>query len=255
MSKIIRSAVVNSTRNLGGSKLAIDEGRNEISVSRTLALSTAETNALLEKNESDMAKLVSINESLQQRNQDQKSMIDKLQGELEQLKDTRGKEAFQSGFDEGVVSGKEQYTSLLEGLERARELMISRFDSGVEEVVDSASTIAFASICKIVEVKFVDSEFVTSVVNKVVQEKVGDVRFKLLVSPSQLDIFQHEDALSEIAHRLDPVEIEADSRVKLGGCIVQTDIGNWDARLETQLQSLIDLYQSHATFSGSSSES
>jgi flagellar biosynthesis/type III secretory pathway protein FliH len=63
----------------------------------------------------------------------------------------------------------------------------------------------------------------------------------LKVSPDQEDFVRtHLEEIMMMDNELKKIKIETDRRITPGGCILETDSGRVDARLEKQLDTLID---------------
>ena len=53
-------------------------------------------------------------------------------------------------------------------------------------------------------------------------------------------ISENLDRLNEMDDRIQKIDIETDRRVGPGGCMLDTESGNVDARIETELQNIED---------------
>jgi flagellar assembly protein FliH len=63
------------------------------------------------------------------------------------------------------------------------------------------------------------------------------------IHPGDLEMLRADATLSEWLkrHGSGPIQWRADETVRLGGCVVHTDRGSLDARLETQLWALHEI--------------
>ena len=70
-------------------------------------------------------------------------------------------------------------------------------------------------------------------------------KIKIRMSPSDL-IFIKEtrSQLSDIIENIENVILEAEENVQSGGCIIETDLGEIDARIERQLQIVEESFRS-----------
>ena len=87
-------------------------------------------------------------------------------------------------------------------------------------------------------------ELVVSIVKNALSqiESSGKIRIKL--NPDDIELLNHSTANLE-AELLDSaaVAFESDPSIASGGCIIETDAGNIDARLETQFQAIDETFQ------------
>jgi flagellar assembly protein FliH len=73
-------------------------------------------------------------------------------------------------------------------------------------------------------------------------ENPGKIKVKL--NPADLQFIQ--DTKSQLSHFLDDVDsirFEAEDSIQSGGCLIETDMGDIDARIETQLQAIEESFQ------------
>ena len=155
-------------------------------------------------------------------------------------------EAYRKGHEEGRSSGLE------DGMREARKVTESfnRLVTDVEaqragiyrqaesEVVDLAMEIAK----KIIGIKAeFDPELVIDAARKAVRLLLDRSTLVIKVSPEQESFVRERlDDLYAMDDRIQRVTIEPDRRVAPGGCVLETDSGNVDARLETEMQAITD---------------
>lgn len=123
--------------------------------------------------------------------------------------------------------------ALIESLETAKRSELSTLDNEIYNVV-------FEAVCKIIGTSVTNSEVVVSIVREVMRHAQDRMQMVIRVAPADFEIIQEaKDTLSKgMSNRVD---IVADDHINYGGCIVQTDAGSIDGRLEQQLSSLLDL--------------
>jgi flagellar assembly protein FliH len=155
--------------------------------------------------------------------------------------DALRKQAFEDGYRDGYEAGAaeakteraaeaarqaEEFARLLGSAEQALAGQIE----GLEDVLVE---IAFAAVCKLLG----ESALTEEGARNLVRAAMRGVRAKegLVVRVSPADHRQLSARTGE-----GRVELVADDRVALGGCIIETAGGTLDARLEVQLQQLVD---------------
>ena len=73
-------------------------------------------------------------------------------------------------------------------------------------------------------------------------ETAGKIRIKL--NPDDIDLLNHTPAeLGAVLSDTTTVAFESDSSITSGGCVIETDAGNIDARLETQFKAIDETFQ------------
>src|SRR5262245_56165918 len=144
----------------------------------------------------------------------------RFQAELDAL----GAEARERGYAEGREAGRAKATSdhaaqlkALAGLVRgARE----RLDQGLGELSDMAAEVVYEALCKLLGQALASREGVVAAVREVVRRARERTRLTVRVSPS--DHAAIREHLATVLEGLEAgqVEVVADERVELGGCLL-----------------------------------
>jgi flagellar assembly protein FliH len=147
------------------------------------------------------------------------------------------KKAFEEGREEGFKKGEDEVNRLIERLHVILNAAIDKrkdiIDSTERQLVDLVLL-----ICK--KVVKVISEKARAVVIANVKEalkKVGtDTEVTIKVNTMDLEITtKHKQSFISQVETLKKVNVEEDSRVEPGGCIIETSFGDIDARIQRQL--------------------
>jgi len=158
--------------------------------------------------------------------------------ELEAL----GAEAHERARLEGREAGRAKAASehaaqikALAGLVRgARE----RLDAGIGDLSEMAAEVVYEAVCKLLGQALASREGVTAAVREVVRRARERSRLILRVSPSDYALVREHLATVLEGLEAGQVEVAADERVALGGCLLETPSGSLDGRLEVQLDNL-----------------
>jgi len=162
----------------------------------------------------------------------------RFQAELEAL----GAEARERGYAEGREAGRAKAASdhaaqikALAGLVRgARE----RLDAGIGELSELAVEVVYESVCKLLGQALAGRAGVIAAVREVVRRARERSRLTVRVSPSDYVLIREHLATVLEGLEAGQVEVAADERVELGGCLLETPSGSLDGRLEVQLSNL-----------------
>jgi len=123
---------------------------------------------------------------------------------------------------------------------QARELFSSGLQAQNAKLQQHAVELAFAVVARLVGERYADANFSRAVIEEALDEVQGAGRIAVHVSQRDYELLQQIDESLLEAGRLSELELAADPRVSVGGCLIETENGIWDARLETQLQRLQD---------------
>ena len=157
--------------------------------------------------------------------------------------------AFQQGFNEGEKVGFEAGTkrvdplikSFNQGLEQLKKLRQELYRKVEKEVAQLALSIARKIVCH--EIK-TTQETVVCVAREALSRVENPGKVKIKLNPADLQFIQ--DTKSQLAHFLNDVEsirFEAEDSIQSGGCLIETDMGDIDARIEKQLQAIEESFQ------------
>jgi flagellar biosynthesis/type III secretory pathway protein FliH len=166
-----------------------------------------------------------------------------LQAATEQTQAQREQEA-SAGYAAGLRQAQEEVDKergrLLEDVSQLRKLFSSSLEDRLSKVDEFAVEIAFAALTRIVGEHFGDGTFARAVVLKAVTSVRGAKKVAVHVAQQDLDLIRRLEGELLSTGQISEFEFVPDPRVTVGGCLIETETGVWDARLETQLQRLRD---------------
>lgn len=160
------------------------------------------------------------------------------------------KQAYQRGFDEGhkagIESRSQEIEPVLKSLHQAfvqlQNLRTEIYNTIEKEVVKLALAIARKVVCQ--EVK-TNKEVVLCVAKEALSkiDVPGEIKVKL--NPSDLQFIKEtKDQLSNFLHNIENVTFEAEESISSGGCVIETNLGEIDARIEKQFNVVEEIFQS-----------
>ncbi|PRC93912.1 Flagellar biosynthesis/type III secretory pathway protein [Solimicrobium silvestre] len=152
--------------------------------------------------------------------------------------DETGKRAYEEGYEAGLrngeTDGREVYTSGLRQLEELTQNMNDTVQRSLDESEDMMVSIVFESVCKIIGDTLTTREGVVAVVEEALARIRGKSSVIIRVNPLDLELIE-ESAAFGVASEAD---WRADEGVAMGGCMIESEYGTLDARIDTQLNQL-----------------
>lgn len=146
----------------------------------------------------------------------------------------------QRGLQEGRAAGREESQQAFAAeLARIRSISAKLSDSlaaGIGDQEDLAVAIAFEAICKVLGEAAVTEEGVRAQVRQAAAHAKNQERVVVRLHAADLAALRDAGALNAVLPPGKAVSWVADDSIELGGCVLETDGGGLDARLETQLQ-------------------
>jgi flagellar assembly protein FliH len=172
--------------------------------------------------------------------QQHQQQVEALQAQLAQAREDERAVGYQEGFEAGQSTARDEVSAHEDRVERVLVNIEHAFTEGITGVEDAAVEIAFEAVMKILGGALVDREGVIAVVREIIRHAKDREHVVLRVS--------HDDFGLLHAHRSEftsggdesRLEIVADDRVALGGCLLEASGGSLDGRLEVQLQQFRD---------------
>ncbi|HPQ80122.1 MAG TPA: FliH/SctL family protein [bacterium] len=143
-----------------------------------------------------------------------------------------GEAAVKKGYAEGESKGLAQVTEKLLNLERLRERF---YDQAEPEMIELVMSIAEKVIGRIASE---NPELIRSVVRQALERTLGD-RITVSLNPEDyVALMAGEHEFKDVLDRTKRLMFREDDSVSKGGCVVETEVGTIDARIETQLQAI-----------------
>lgn len=156
--------------------------------------------------------------------------------------DVKRHDAHEKGLREGREAGLakvlSERASQLQALATVVRSARTRLEKGIEDLADVGAEIVFEAVCKVLGRASAEREGVIAAAREAVRRARDRSRLIVRVSPADFDVIrQNRDEILG-GFEAGQVEIAADDRVELGGCLLETPSGNLDSRLEVQLANL-----------------
>ena len=154
--------------------------------------------------------------------------------------------AFKEGFEAGKIEAAKiirlEYEKKVQDIVKDLGSVAGEFSKEVErynQEFDAAVVkLALAIARRIVDREIdVDEGSVLIRSREAIRKIIGVEKVKIHVSSSDEEyIREHRNELMSYADSLKEIAIEGDNKVERGGCIIESDLGNIDARISTQFE-------------------
>jgi flagellar assembly protein FliH len=144
---------------------------------------------------------------------------------------------FNKGEKAGFKTGQEKLESLVHNLQKGiaelTQLRKQIFIESEREMVELALAIARRIVCH--EVKL-NKNTVIDVTREALKRVEDHEKITIRLGPEDLECFENSDA--NLICNNGNVTLEAQETISAGGCVIETDAGTIDARIEKQLQAV-----------------
>ena len=148
----------------------------------------------------------------------------------------RRSEVFDSAREEGYREGMAQWAEALRSIERASDVLHTRHEA---EIVKLAVRVAGKIIGEELQTR---PEAIAAIVREALRSVRQEGRLTVRVNPGETAPVERMLSRVELAAGSGRrIELVADPEIGPAGCVIQSEIGTVDARLETQLQRLEEI--------------
>jgi flagellar assembly protein FliH len=139
------------------------------------------------------------------------------------------------GYREGVASGDEQYREAIKSLGSLAASMAEQHGQLLVHAEDAAVEVVYQAVVKILGTEIAREAGIVAAVQQSIAQVAQTGRLVVRVSPDDYRMLTEGPGQTLLAIERSPVEWTPDERVALGGCLIDTDAGQLDGRLEVQL--------------------
>lgn len=158
--------------------------------------------------------------------------------ELEALRAEARERGYAEGREAGGAKAASEHAAQIKALAGLVRGARERLDAGIGELSELTVELVYESVCKLLGQALAGREGVIAAVREVVRRARERSRLALRVSPSDYALIREHLATVIEGLEAGQVEVAADERVELGGCLLETASGSLDGRLEVQLANL-----------------
>jgi flagellar assembly protein FliH len=171
-----------------------------------------------------------------------KEMVIEAESKVSEIESQARDRGYDDGRDKGYDEGKEEVSRLINSLNRIISATIERRNEIIKNVEQQLMMIVLLITRKVVKSI---SEHQKGIVMHNIREALSKVRGRtdvvIRVNIEDLELTtEHKAEFIKLVEDIKNVSILEDSTVDKGGCIIETDFGNIDARIASQFQEIED---------------
>lgn len=243
MARLIRSAHITSQRRLldGGD---IPENKT-VETQAVAAERQPDTEASTLRWKSDLrassqarAELEEALRVSQARTTQTEAELQRLRDDIDELRQDAAEAGRESGYQAGREEGRAELVRQAGRLSELTDQFAKMYEENLLMAEEEIVEIVFASVAKILGESLVSTDAVIAAVRQSIKQLVSRDRLAIHLSPEDKRLLDEVASETEEALFGNGVEIVADERIELGGCLLQSLTGGLDARLEVQMQQL-----------------
>jgi len=160
----------------------------------------------------------------------------KMEKKLREDCERSRKEGYQQGHREGLDKGLNEARAVLTRFDKAIEDAIRQREQMLEQAKQKILELVIKISKKVTFKAFeVDTEATVAMIENVISQLVDRSRLRIKVHPDHLAVVeQNMNRFLSGSTTIKNLTFEADPRVRVGGCFIETPTGDIDARLSSQ---------------------
>ena len=167
--------------------------------------------------------------------QARRSILAQIKSEAEAARELGRQRGLQEGRAAGQEESRQAFAAELARVRSVAGKLSEVLASGIGGMEDLAVAIAFEAVCKVLGESATTAEGVRAQVRQAAAFAKNTERLVVRLHPADLSALRDAGALNAILSAEKTISWVADNSIELGGCVVATDGGGLDARLETQI--------------------
>ncbi len=167
-----------------------------------------------------------------------------LESDIKQRVTQTEREAYERGYADGHAKGYDEGRAEVERLVQSLHSIITKAIEKRNEIIEEAETQIINLVLLIVKkvIKVISENQKNVVINNVVQalrklKSRGDVVIRVNLADLELTS-EHVKDFMKMVENVKSITVLEDSSVDRGGCIIETDFGQIDARISSQLHEI-----------------
>ncbi len=231
-----RNVVMVPTSASGKKTMTTSEADDDFSVEQPPMESNVDVEAIVaEAEQKGREKAAKIIEHAQE---EAKKLIDQAKIYGETAKEEARKEGLIQGKEDGYREGLAQFTAMMDEAKRLFAQMVNERRKMFEKIEPELARLSLEIAKKVIgqEIR-TNHDAVISVVRQALSRMKSREQVVIKVNPKDLEhVENNRQVFAAMVEGIKDLEITADPRVGEGGCLIQTNLGSTDARLETQLE-------------------
>lgn len=175
-----------------------------------------------------------------------------LDGQAAAMRDEAYDKGFSQGEKLGIEQEREKVQPLIDEFRQAlndlEEVKKNLYHNAERQAVDLAMAVARKIVCREVSI---NREMIIDVIKEALERVSDQERVKIRVSPCAVEFLNNPTCtITEVLRDGSGICIEEDHTIPSGGCIIETELGDIDARVEERLRAVEEAFNSELSKSG-----
>lgn len=177
---------------------------------------------------------------LTQANEEKEGLIGEAESKVEEIQEEAHAEGYNIGYEEAFKKSQEHLDHLFSNIQSIADYLLERRQEILKDSQGQLLAILLSAVRKIVyKLSETQEDLIISTLNEAFARVSTQTDIVLRVNPLDFNLVEEwSPKIQEHFKNLTSIKVFEDSKVERGGCIVETDFGEIDARIATQISRL-----------------
>ena len=161
---------------------------------------------------------------------------------LQRLEDEKKEQIYNAGKEDAIRELQSQYSRKLQtkfeeydNLMKSVDERLIEYKTSFDKIVLDAS---FLIASKIIKKSISESPIIFDTIKESTSKIIGANNIVIRLNPADVELIQESEVNLLDNKSYSNLKFEADDRIEVGGCFIESEIGNVDARITSQLNEL-----------------
>ncbi|MGZ3182489.1 MAG: FliH/SctL family protein [Telluria sp.] len=166
------------------------------------------------------------------------AVLAQFKNEADTARELGRERGLQEGRQQGAAEARQSFEAELARVRSLADGLQAALAGSIHGLEDLAVALAFEAVCKMLGTAAVTEDGIRALVHQAAQHAAHVEKVVVRLHPADLAALTDAGALDGALPSGSAASWVADKSIELGGCVVETDGGKLDARLETQIEGL-----------------
>jgi flagellar assembly protein FliH len=148
------------------------------------------------------------------------------------------KKELQNEFENQLIKKSEEFYKILSSFEGK----LADYDSSLPEIISSVSLMVAE---KIVSSHLENKSIINETIKKAVQKILGANEIIIKINTGDYELLNSSNNISFIDNTNTKVKFEISDKISPGGCLIESEIGNVDARIASQFEEMMRTFRNN----------
>lgn len=153
------------------------------------------------------------------------------------------KQQLQNEFEAQLIKKAEEFYRILSSFEEK----LADYDTAIPEVI---STVSINIAEKIISAQLENKSEIETIIKKSLKKIIGANDILVKINPRDFELLNAGNNINFLEESDTKVRFEVTESIQQGGCFIESEVGNVDARISSQLEELNRIFKNNISTNG-----